>query len=311
MRKKKLLILLSALVIYSALYGGIRLWFHFSDGFRIAHISSNFKPDSRWKTRKLSIDEELEVDAALSQSYSYMGKGCQSYVFESEDGNYVLKFMKYQRFRPQFQNYLFAFFREYKDYLRLKIDHKNKKRDRLFTSMTTAFDHLPKETALIYVHLNKSDHLNKKVLIRDKMGIEHYLDMDQMEFTIQKKGEMLCPVIDRMMAEGRIEETKEMLSGLFQMILGEYQRGLPDKDNALIQNTGVIGGKAFQLDVGGFVADPLVSNPDVYHQEIFNKYYKFRLWLASNHPSLLEHVNNELIEEMGEKFYVIQYIPSF
>lgn len=311
MRKFAWRFVVSALLISTLIYGGIRFWFRLTDGFRIIHITSNLEPDPRWETRALDPGEEVEVELALSQPYSYLGKGCQSYVFESEDKKYVLKFLKYKRYRPQFYYYWFTFLPGYQNYLDEKIASKKCQLERLFCSLTTAFDHLSEETAIIYLHLNKSAHLNKKVRIRDKVGREHQLEMDQMEFIIQKKGELLCPTIDRMMADGKEEETKTMLSGLFQMILREYRSGLADTDHALIQNTGVIEGKAFQLDTGRFVADPLASNPDFYHQEIFNKYYKFRLWLEKKHPSLLEHVNNELIEEMGEKFYAIQFIQTY
>lgn len=300
----------TALLLFVISFGAVKLWFFYTDGFRLAHISSELKPDSRWKTRELTEEEKLEVDVAISQSYTYMGKGCQSYAFLSEDGQYIIKFLKYQRFRPQYYFYWFTFLKEFKQYLDLKIDLKVQKMERLFTSWVVAFDLLPKETALIYTHLNKTDHLNRSITITDYAGYRYELDMDQMEFLIQKKGELLCPVIDQMMAEGKEEETKTMLSGLFRMIVSEYQRGIADNDHALMQNTGVIDGQPFQLDVGRFVVDPIASNPKIYNQEIYNKYYKFRLWLKRFHPSLLDHVNHELFEEMGEEFYSIQYIPS-
>ncbi len=297
-------------VITIVVYGGVRLWFHYTDGFRIVHITSDFSHDPRWETRELTSEEQKKVEVALSQSYTYLGKGCQSYVFASEDGEYVLKFFKYKRYRPQFYFYWFTFLPYYQEYLDRKIDSKQQQLDRLFTSSTIGFDHLPKETALVYIHLNKTDYLNKRVKFRDKIGREHELEMDSMEFMIQRRGEMLCPVIDQMMAEGKEEQAKQMLSGLFEMILAEYRSGLADTDHALMQNTGVIDGRAFQLDVGRFVADPIVANPDYYHQEIFNKFYLFREWLGENHPSLLGHVNAELEAELKEGFYTIPYIPS-
>lgn len=310
MQKKLTRILAAALLLFIISFGAVRLWFFYTDGFRLAHITSEFTPDPKWETRALTEKEQAEIDRALSQSYTYMGKGCQSYVFLSDDGQYIIKFLKYQRFRPQYYFYWFTFLPEFKQYLDLKIDLKTQKMERLFTSWVIAFDLLPEETALIYTHLNKTDHLNRSITITDYAGFSHELEMDQMEFLIQKKGEMLCPVIDRMMAEGKEKETKRMLSGLFQMILSEYQRGIADNDHALMQNTGVIDNLPFQLDVGRFVVDPIASNPRIYHQEIYNKYYKFRLWLQEFHPTLLEHVNHELFEEMGEGFYTIQYIPS-
>lgn len=310
MRKNLKLITAAVLILSLFTFGVIRLWFSKTDGFRLSHITSTLDPDPRWEIRDLTVQEQVELESALSQSYRYLDKGCQSYVFESEDGKYILKFLKYQRFRPQFYFYWFTFLPEFKKYLDLKVAVKEQKLERLFNSFVIAFDHLPEETGLIYVHLNKTDHLNRSITIKDYAGHEHLLDMDKMEFLIQKKGEMLSSTIDRMMAEGKMEEVKEILSGLFQMIVSEYHRGISDNDPALMQNTGVIEGRPFQLDVGRFVLDPVVSNPALYHQEIYNKYYKFRHWLKEFYPELSAHVDQDLFDEMGERFYTTYYIPS-
>ena len=310
MQKKYKYIFIAALLIAAVSYGAVEAWFSLTDGFRLAHISSNLEPDTRWNTREVTDSEQKAIDEALSQTYSYIGKGCQSYVFVSEDEKYILKFIKYVRYRPQFYFYWFTFLPEFKQYLDLKIDLKNQKLARLFSSWITAYDLLTDETALIYTHLNKTNTIQRRVTIRDYAGFTYELDIDQMEFLIQKKGTELCSEIDCLMAEGKEDKTKEMLSGLFQLILSEYKRGIADNDHALMQNTGVINGKAFQLDVGAFVVDPLVSDPSIYHQQLFNKYYKFRFWLGEHHPSLLDHVNQELINEMGESFYSLNYIPS-
>jgi hypothetical protein len=290
-------------------YGSIRLYFHLTDGFREEHISSDFRPDKRWETRQLSDKEQKEVDRILSQSFSYLGKGCQSYVFLSEDGEHVLKFFKYQRFRPQSYHYWFTFIPAVDAYLQNKLAVKKSKMDYLFASCRLAFDCLPEETGLTYVHLNKTDHLNKTVTFIDKLGMSHRLDMDRMEFMIQKRASMLCPTIDRMMSEGEEGKAKQLLSRLLAMIVSEYKSGFADNDHALIQNTGVIGESPVHVDVGQFVINPAMKNPELYHQELCNKFYKFRLWLEESHPVLLDHINHELEEEMGEHFHTLRYIP--
>lgn len=292
------------------IFGAGRLYFQATDGFHVTHISSDFTFDPRWETRALAHSEQSQVDEILLQKFSYLGKGCQSYVFLSEDGEYVLKFFKYQRFRPQFYFYWFAFLPPVEKYLNNKIAVKNQKRESLFASCRTAFDHLPKETGLVYVHLNKTSHLNRAITITDKVGLMYNLNMDDMEFIIQKKATMLCSTLDTLASEGKDNEAKNLLTQLIQMVTSEYHRGFADNDHALMQNTGVYRGMPIHIDIGQFVEDETVKDPKVYYQELYNKTWKFRNWLREKHAKLLAHLDQELLNEMGENFYTTEFIPK-
>jgi len=292
------------------MYGVGRLYFKVTDGFRIVHISSNFPPDPRWDTRELNPDEKEQLDGVLSQTFTYLGKGCQSYVFLSEDGKYVLKFFKYQRFRPQCYLRWFSFIPSVDSYLQRKICQKSVKLDLLFESWRTAFDSLQKETGLIYVHLNPTSHINKELTLVDKIGCQHQVDLDTMEFLVQKKAAMLCPTLDAMIANGKDAEAKRLLTSLIRMLVSEYKRGFADLDHALMQNTGVLDGRPIHVDVGQFIKDETVRNSSYYYQELFNKTWKFRCWLEKRHPVLLAHVENELEKEMGKQFATLCYIPK-
>lgn len=293
-----------------AVYGTGRVYFRVTGGFREKHITSEFAYNPLWQTRELSRAEQNHVGRILSQPFNYLGKGCQSYVFTSDDGQYVLKFVKYQRFRPQFYIRWFAFLPPVDTILQEKLEKKHVKLDNLFSSWKIAFDNLQNETGLVYVHLNKSAHLETVTAFYDKIGLKHVLDMDEYEFLIQKRAVMLCPTLDAMMADGREEEAKALLTELVQMILSEYHRGLADNDHALMQNTGVFDGHPIHVDVGQFVVNEAMKNPENYHQELFNKTYKFRLWLKEAHPILLAHLDGLLQQEMGDKFFALRHIPK-
>ena len=293
-----------------AIYGFGRLYFRLTGGFRESNIISDFAFDPRWQTRPLNEGEQLEVDNVLDQEYRYLGKGCQSYVFVSQDGQYVIKFFKYQRFRPQFYINWFSFVPQIEAIREQKIEKKRKKREDLFNSWKVAYDNLQDESGLVYVHLNKTDNLNKTLIAFDKIGLKHTIDMDQMEFLIQRKATMLCHELDRLVAIGDVEKAKKLISNLIDMVVFEYNRGLADNDHALMQNTGVIEGKPIHVDVGQFVIDYSMKDPAKYSQELYNKTYKFRLWRQEKHPELLVHLESELIAEMGDNFYKIKYIPK-
>ena len=296
---------LKSLVIVSIsillIYGTGRLYYAVTAGFTLSNITSDFPYNEKWSTTGLSSIERNQVKQILSQKFSYLGKGCQSYVFASEDGHYVLKFVKYQRFRPQKWLDYFASIPWVDNYRLAKIEKKQKKLDMLFTSWKTAYENLKPETGLVYVHLNKSNDLQQTLTISDKMGFEHKLNMDDMEFLLQKRAKMLCATVTHFVQKGQIAEAKELVDHLLSMILSEYSRGLADNDHALMQNTGAIGTMPVHIDVGQFVIRQDISNPDIYKQELFSKTFKFNKWLDKHHPELGTYLNDKLLQIIGSE----------
>ena len=80
-------------------------------------------------------------------------------MFQSQDGKYVLKFFKYQRYKikPWVEAFTFIpFVAAHRD---RRLQHKQDKLARFFSSWKLAFNELQPETGLVYVHLNKTDYL--------------------------------------------------------------------------------------------------------------------------------------------------------
>lgn len=308
MKKKRSLLkyFIGFCVCLIAAYGIGRLYFQVTDGFTLSNITSTLPYDKRWEIADLTVEQQVEVNHALSQQYHYLGKGCQSYVFISEDGKYVIKFFKYQRFTPQGWLEYFSFIPQVEAYRLHKIELKKQKRESAFAAWKTAYEYLQPETGIVYIHLNKSQNLAKRLLIQDKLGLMHELNMDQMEFMIQKTAKMLVPTLNDLMAHHHIKEAKTLLDHLLQTLLSEYQRGLGDNDHALMQNTGVIDQTPIHIDVGQFAQKEEFKDPKVYTQEIFNKTYKFRLWLAKQHPVLSYYLDEELVKLIGPDFYTMK-----
>lgn len=293
----KNLLIASCLILL--IYVAGRLYFSITAGFTVCNITSDFTYDPKWELTDLSDTEKNSLKEILSQKFSYLGKGCQSYVFASEDGKYVLKFVKYQRFRPQEWLNYFASIPAVDRYRLAKIEKKQKKLDMLFSSWKLAYEKLKDETGLVFVHLNKSNDLQQRITIYDKMGFKHELDTDKMEFLLQKRAKMLCPTITSLEEEGQSEKAQALLDRLLSMILSEYDRGLADNDHALMQNTGVYEGQPLHIDVGQFVVKPEMRDPSVYKQELFSKTYKFSKWLERHHSELAIRFNQHLRNIIG------------
>lgn len=302
-KRKQLRCLLMFAAFVAILYGIGRLYYAMTDGFLVSNITYDLPYDARWEIPSLLPEEKQSLKVALNQPYHYLGKGCQSYVFASEDGQYVLKFFKYQRLLPQEWLRYFSFIPFMEQYRLAKIKKKKKKLENVLTSWKIAYEYLQPETGVVYIHLNKSSIFEHELLIYDKMGFKHQIDLNTVEFLLQKRAEMLCPTLENLMAQGNQTKAEAILANLVRMLVFENSRGFADNDHALMQNTGVLAEQPVHIDVGQFIRNPIVKDPEVYQQEIFNKTYKFRLWLRKQYPILADYLDRQLEEVIGEKFW--------
>lgn len=299
--KKILLILL--LVI--SMYGLGRLYYRLTGGFAISNITSDYPFQPQWEVRPLLTSEHEEFLKAIDQPFHYLGKGCQSYVFMSQDGEFVIKFFKYQRYRLQPWLAYFPLPAMIK-YREEKLEKKWKKLDGFVQSWKVAFEKLKEETGLVFVHLNATNHLNKNLTIYDKIGQKHVVQLDEMEFCIQRSAQMLCDTLLEYKINGDQAKAQQLVHQLLTMILSEYSRGLADNDHALMQNTGVSQGKPIHIDVGQFVVNDAIKNPEVFHQELFTKMYKFRNWLETHYPALGKYLDDEMQLILGPSYFTMQ-----
>jgi hypothetical protein len=305
MRKLAWRLVVITFLLFS-LYGTGRLYYRLTGGFTIANITSDFPFQPQWEVRPLVASEEEEFSKAVDQPYTYLGKGCQSYVFASDDGQYVIKFFKYQRLRLQPWLTYFPPLPAIMQYRQEKIAKKWNKLDGFVRSWKVAFENLKDETGLVFVHLNKTHHLQRHVVLYDKMGQTHTVDLDQMEFCIQRRAHLLCETLLEHKAKGDLVGAQQLIHQLLDMILSEYARGLADNDHALMQNTGVAQGKPLHIDVGQFVFNEEAKQPVVFHQELFTKTFKFKLWLRDQYPELALYLEEELHRIMGPAYLTMR-----
>lgn len=306
--RKWIKISIFALLLTVALYGAGRLYYAVTGGFTLSNITSTLPYDERWQIKTPSAQQQFIINDALNQEYTYLGKGCQSYVFISRDGQYVIKFLKYQRFRPQMWIDLFTFIPAVERYQNQKTLEKQEKLEKVFRSWKLAYEQLQEQTGVIYVHLNKVPMNGKKLAIRDKMNFKHQIDLENTEFLVQKRAEMFAPTIQRMMKVGDANRAKRLLDKLLILLLFEYMRGIADNDHALMQNTGVMNKEPIHIDVGQFIVNDIVKDPKVYHREIFDKTYRLREWLQKHYPELADHLINRLFAIIEVDYF---YMPPF
>lgn len=309
MVKNKLICLLLVIFFIAGCYAAGRVYYHITAGFSLENISSDFADNSAGNVRALTEAENTVLQKAIDQPYTYLGKGCQSYVFLSRDGEYVVKFFKCQKFRLLPWLAYLPPLPAIVQFRAEKAEAKRKKLEDFVFSWKTVFENLKEETGLIFVHLNKTTNMQKNLTIVDKTGKRHILELDRMEFCIQKRAELLCPYILKLKENNNIQEARILVNNLLNLILSEYRRGFADNDHALMQNTGVAGGMPIHIDIGQFTASEDIKNPAVYRQELYTKTFKFMIWLRENYPDLAVYLEERLSEIIGPEYVTLK--PKF
>ena len=282
---KKTLLLFSVLLLACSLFFGLDKFVHKSSS--LGNITTSYS-SPEWEIPFEELADPELLHRILSQKFTYFNKGSQSYVYISEDKQYILKFLKQDKLHPNtWLAYLpLSFNPHYKKSLFLK-----KKRISTFSAIKTAFSEFKKETGLLYVHLNRTKSLNKKITLFDRKGNLHVVDLDQTSFLVQKKANLIYVRIAELMSESKIEEAKQIISSVFALVDKLGKRGVVDNDPILRKNFGLIDDMAVQIDIGRLRIDPERIINLQHKQEIASITHSFKTWITKNHPELLEHFN--------------------
>jgi hypothetical protein len=285
------------------LFWGVgRLYFEVTGGFWVSNIVSDLKPNPAFNVRSPTPEETAIWNEVANRPWRYLGKGCQSYVFESENKQFVLKFFKHQRFRNRSWVSLFENVPFLSSKLRKKQAARSAKLAYFMRSWQIAFNDLPIESEVVRVHLNKTKDLGVTFTLIDKVGLSHEVGADDVEFLIQRRAEPLAEWIEKQEQAGESEKVRKLLHDLVAMLVSEYERGLLDRDPALLQNTGVYQDRPVHMDVGQFEKNDTYKNPDLWAVELFNRTYDFRLWLHERYPAEGEYLTSLVQAALGPRW---------
>jgi len=291
---KKIFIGAALFLFLASFFLGIdRFVHHKSSHFTLSKIISSQKYSPEWEIPALPIEEKKDLDQILNQKFTYYSKGSQSYVFISEDKKFILKFLKQGKLHHKsWLAYIPLSFNPYhREYL-----FKKEKCRATFTACKTAFQELKKESGLIYVHLNKTRDLNKKITILDKNGQQHIVDIDKTCFYVQKHAQLIYSRISELMHSNDIENAKRIIFSVFSLIDFLGKKGVCDNDPILRKNFGLIEDIAVQIDIGKLRIDPLREQTLAYKEEVGSITNSFKIWIEKNYPVLSEYFETCLKE---------------
>ena len=225
-------------------------------GFRLAKMQLEFPHRPNWEVPLVP-----EVISILDQPYYYLDKGSQCYVFESKDGEYVLKLFRYDQ------------------------PTNDTKVTLLFNGCKAAFDYLKEETGLIFVHLNPTPMGLGTVICRDPIGREVEFQLDQCRFAVQKKAKPFRETL--LNAKSNREEMQRLIDQFFDLLVARTEKGVLNSDPSLSRNFGFLDTCAIELDFGNYRP---CSNVDQ-GKEIRRYTGKLKKWLLLNAPEWVDYVS--------------------
>ena len=278
--------LFTAVILLVSFFCVERFCHHHTDGFAMVNVYAPEGDNAKWH-REGSLPEGIE-----NQTFTYFNSGSQSYVFVSEDGQLVLKLFKFQHMRaPPILDFIKGF---------APLDEKRAKKrnvlEKTFNSLCIGYDKLKEETGLVFLHLAKTDHLHKKIVIIDKIGKKHLLDLDRVEFLIQKKGTLAYNALNEWMEKGQVQQAKEAVASLLNLSIHRCKMGIFDKDPDFSTNFGFIDTVPFQMDFGRLSLSEEEKGIETYAPEMIRITRELEKWIRENHPELFETFQRMLDE---------------
>lgn len=262
-----------------------------TEGFTIWKIHSNLPFSSEFHV------DNKDLPDVFHQRFYYLSAGGQAYAFASEDGSYVIKFFKHHLRRLPFWLKILPLPAKYARQREEQRIKREKKLLRDFTSYKIAYELLPEQTGLLYLHLNKTNHLKQKVTIVDKLGIAHDLPLDNFEFVLQKKADLTMPYFTDLIEKDDIISGKKSIDSICELIKTRCRMGIFDEDPRIHHNVGFIDGKAIMIDVGRLKKDPRREDPEIQRMDLFDITRKLQQYLNEKSPELAEYLTQKLREE--------------
>lgn len=256
---RKAFVILLSLISILALERGCH---HITKGFSLAHVFLKETPPlSPQELKLLEKQADALPNRALNQSYSFLAKGGECYVFQSQDGNYILKLFKCHHFTSLNWADSIPLFGES---LKQKKHHFLEKRRFLahrFWKSCLLFYNLPKKEALLYLQITPCMKEKKVIVLYDKIGIKHELPLHLVPFALQKKVDLFLPLFRKDLKEKNWEKARNKI----EKAIGAYGdlilSGVYNCDPEMKRNLGWLEDKAIFFDLGSL--EDLKLNPAI------------------------------------------------
>jgi len=283
---KRMIFILSFLVILSFVLE-LR-----TDGF----ITSNIYFKLPEQTQDPIVDDFTEIDKALSQPYRYLAKGTQFYVFESQDGKYVIKFLR-ENHTPKLWVHLLKFPTFLDLYRKREVLYRKEKCQKTINGCHVAFEKMKNRVGILGLFFTHN--INKCLTIFDKIGHKFKVDLSKAHFVIQKKAEMMLDqALTFAYQEKDQEKVVEIIDSFLEHISYRCKKNICNSDPNVFRNFGIINDRAVEIDFGNFFENDTPLRPPLFYHEMTRYTKAFQKWINKNMPSFQSYVEKRVEKEL-------------
>ena len=303
-KKKKNLIFLILLSLFPLLMMAGGLFFCCRNpGFSIDKITSGLSYNANWEIEPLlDRQRELIVQKVLPQNYYYLASGNHCYSFISEDREYILKFFKMQHLTPKDGGGSFPL--ALLQYMGFKMEKSNQLfSERIFANYKGAYESLQEETGILYIHLNKNNEFKSKVTLIDTLGKKYSLNLNSVEFVIQRRAEKIYDHLDSLIKRGKFEDLRLRIRSFLRLIASRCEKGFVDQGLSIRNNFGFTGdNRAIQFDCATLTRDDSMKYPLNFRNEILRMAERLDDWAQQHYPEASLIIQEEAQRIINQSF---------
>lgn len=271
--------------------GGLFFCYH-NTGFSLDKITSTLNYDEKWEMEPLTIGQREQLFThVFSQTYYHLASGKLCYAFVSQDRQFVIKFFK-MRHLSNFWLDGFAFpFTQ-------KFGFKKKESaqfmiERIFESYKNAYQSMRKETGLLYLHFNKVRELKAKITLIDSKGKKYLVDLDKVEFVVQKQADKVIDHLNHLLREKKFEDLYDSIHSLLKLIAVRCEKGFADHHIGIRSHFGFVGNTAIQIDCATLTRDSSMKYPLNFRQELMHVAELLNVWAQAHYPEMTLFIQQE------------------
>jgi len=273
-------------VLYFLIFGigvfvAARCYYAITDDFRISNITYELPYNPDWSVSP--PEDPVLVEDILEQELRYIGKGAQSYVFGTVDGNYVVKFIKFKHHKVEkYDKWKLLPFMQYN--IDRRIAKHQRKLNAVFDGYSLAYRKHRDSTGLITLHLNRTNGIGEPIIVIDKVGIKRKIDRNAVAYIVQKRATVTKEIVDSAIANNDWDLVEKTFIQLFDFYVEEFREGLYDRDRSILTNTGFIDRKPVRIDAGKFTESSELKDPQRQYQEFQEILARLQRWVDRNRP---------------------------
>jgi hypothetical protein len=235
------------------------------------------------------VEQRAFLDKIIDQPFYYLDRGKQSFVFVSADDKYVLKFFDV---KCSWSGGMLS---------SLSSEDCQKKLLRLIHGYRIADAYDRDYGGVLFTQIVPNPSLQLNVIVTDRFGFKHTIDLSSVPFVVQKKAVPTRTVLTALLINHDVSAACHKLRQIIDMYVEEHRRGLWDSDHNFMYNTGFIDDQPVRIDLGRLSLDEEKQNPQIFAREIKKiAFDRLEDWLERHFPLYSTQILADMHDKIDE-----------